>query len=204
MKTKIIQNFIWLLALSMGLMVSCKDNDSRPDDPYDPPSDKSLFLPVLVHAVDMEKLKEAEEARGGRLIQKTPADPSRGRVHHVYVFEYTDKDVKATRYEIYYKDKRLSRAIQKVTTDAAQEDLKALLKEKDFSEDHVLVRMFSSGLAREKDGLFHVDAKKKGEEWEFKYEQYETQPKPMPTINALDRQWYKSFKKQRTSILKSN
>lgn len=197
MKTKFIQPLIWALAFALALPACDKDNGTEPNDPYTPPAEGKVFMPVLVHKVDMEKVKETEKARGGHLDKMVPADLSKDRDYDTYTFKYEGKEVEEIKYEVQTQDKTLLMAKVKVSSNSGVEKMNNLLKKKGFNDDHILAKMLESDLTREsEDDLFVCKTQSDAPGKWFNFEQYEKQRKTMPTIKNLNEGWYDFMKNQ--------
>lgn len=188
MKTKFIQPLIWALALLLALPACKKDKGNTPDDPYSPPTEGLVFMPVLVHKVDMEKVKETEKARGGRLKKVTHSKKGK---YDAYVFSYEGKYITEITYEVNTSDKMLLKVMVKVPITAGVTGMEKLLKKVNFNTDHILTKMIDAEFAREtEEHLFTCETENVDVGKWFNFEQYETQKKPMQTIEHLNESWF--------------
>lgn len=195
MKTKFVQPLIWALALALALPACKKGNGNEPD-PYTPPAEGMVFLPVLVHKVDMERVKEIEKARGGQLHEVKHSDEGN---YDSYTFKYNfiETDIQEIVYDVRTADKILLRAKVKVPIASAATDMKKLLKKTGFNNDHFLIKATYCNLVREdEEALFNCQIDDFGPGESYLFRQYDKQRKAMPTIKDLNGYWYDLLGKQ--------
>ena len=187
MKTKLYPILIVLSAVILGLTACTDDNQPSSDTPYAP--EGKMFLPVLTHKPDMDKIEQIEKIRTGRLEKKLPADPANGQDHILYEFSYKGMKVKSIQYLIHPTKGILLEARAVVRKEGSTlEDFVKLLKKQGFEDKHILAKRFS-GLAGEKeDGLFAL-IRPEDEEDTFIFRQFGKQSGDQVTLSSLNTEW---------------
>lgn len=193
MKIKLFQKLLWLLALSFGL-IACKKNEAtKPIDPYAPVTEGKVFLPVLVHKPDMEKVKKVEEGRNGHLEKIKPDAEIHDLSCNLYEFSYTGMDVKNVSYYINKDSGVLVGAYLEIEHEALSK-ITDLSKKHGFDDSHFLAKRHS-GLARGGDeGVFVFCA-----DWSrLSFEQFGKQPSAMPAVSKIpDSDYIKNLLEQK-------
>lgn len=185
MKNKVIQKVLWLAALASSL-AACKKNDTpKSIDLYSPITEGRVFLPVLAHKPDMEKVKKTEKSRKGEF-----KDVSTEGSNDLYEFSYTDMDIKKSLYAI----NKTSGVLMGVLlvfdkNDEIVDKLKNLAKKNGFGNESLLSKACGGALLREKEELFIVRIGTQGDETLFAFVHFGKQPGPMPAMQDLGKAW---------------
>lgn len=186
MKTKLYPILIVLSMLIFGLVACNNDNPTPTDNPYAP--EGKMFLPVLSHKPDMEKIELIEKGRTGRLEKKLPADPDNDRDYILYEYSYKGMKVKSIQYLIHPTKGTLLEAIAVIRKDGSTlKDYEELLKKRGFNDSHILAKRYSS-LAKEDDTLFAV-IRSDEEVEEFTFRQFGRQTEAQATFAKFNDEW---------------
>ncbi|SPY34874.1 Uncharacterised protein [Porphyromonas cangingivalis] len=188
MKTKLNPILtVLLIILTFGFVACDNDNPIPTDNPYAP--EGMMFLPVLRHKPDMEKINQIEKTRTGRLEKKIPADPDNNQNYTLYEYSYKGMEIKSIQYLIHPTKGTLLEA--KVTVrkeDSTLKDYKELLKKKGFNDEHILAKRFSSLAGEIEDGLFALIRSDEDEDV-LTFRQFGKQTEAHPTLASFNEEW---------------
>lgn len=185
MKTKAIQKVLWLTALAAGLLACKKNNAHKAIDSYPIITEGRVFLPILTHKPEMEKIKKAEKSRKGDF-----ENVSEVASNEIYEFSYTDMDVKKSFY-IINKTSGILVGVYLVfeKNDIVSNKIENLAKKNGFGDESLLSKALGGALLREKEELFVILKETLGLDTKFIFNQFSKQPGPMPTIENLGERW---------------
>lgn len=191
MKAKVFLPLIWVLLLTLGMAACKKDNAPKPtpvEDPYTPITEGNVFLPVLVHQPDMDKVVETEKSRGGTLVEKLAPDAERD--YTLYRFQYKDMSIREACYRIHPKTGVLLQvSMYFPKKKATLGKCRTLLAKHGFDNSLILAKRHN-GLARDKGALFlFMEGEYKGET-HLIFRQFGAQLSEMPTIAKLPDEEY--------------
>lgn len=190
MKIKFFKKIVWLLALVLGLTACKKNNPHGPIDPYAPVTEGKIFLPVLTHKPDMNKVKEIEKGRKGKFVEKKSIDVEEVN-YEEHVFSYTDMDVQTVSYIIETKSGLLYEVRLKIDGEEKSSKIAELVKKQGFNSGHIFAGVFGRPVREREDAIFYVDYNKAGKT--FNFFQVGKQPSPKPTLSELPDQEYMKY-----------